>query len=354
MTSERTCDRTCYNAMQKQTHPKTESAPHSFQATQLEIEDEMAPLLPPDFIDGIQFKSEQDARRKYKELRQIHCRKRNQFIPGALHKHLFENKFHVLDHETVGDFDIAIKYTLCDQVGKKMNTTGRNMCTGITWVKVRSARYHKPYLKSLLAVDARLAGRLGSVRINTRDRGRMWPLGVKNRGKMTMKRKLYKATEYILYTDRKSDKIHSPFLPVLNHYMTEFFRRLFPKELEEVRSGNKDIAVDEHTRGDGSLHTFMISRDLANSSHVDSGDQSISICTWTESKPGTAKNWFLVFQNTSLRNDPSKAIVIKLSHGLTISWDGRVLHHCTSVTSVGFKNHVYGNFTGVSKAKTRG
>jgi hypothetical protein len=46
--------------------------------------------------------------------------------------------------------------------------------------------------------------------------------------------------------------------------------------------------------------------------------------------------------------------VIKLSHGLSIAWDGRVLQHCTSVTDTGVKNHVYAMFTSKSKAKSLG
>ena len=39
-----------------------------------------------------------------------------------------------------------------------------------------------------------------------------------------------------------------------------------------------------------------------------------------------------------------RAIVIKLFHGIAVSWDGRVIRHCTSVTDVGQNNHAFSNF----------
>ena len=97
-----------------------------------------------------------------------------------------------------------------------------------------------------------------------------------------------------------------------------------------------------------------MSRDLGNSSHIDSGDESVGIATWVEEICDRAQNWFFLLPSTTLTDDPSKAVVIKLSHGLTIAWDGKVLHHCTSVTDTGDDNHVYGNYIGKSKARTLG
>lgn len=123
----------------------------------------------------------------------------------------------------------------------------------------------------------------------------------------------------------------------------------------EIQQGNRNIIVDKTTGGDGSLHTFSISKDLGNASHVDRGDESVGIATWVEKEPGRAKNWYFILPNTHLLHDESRAVVVKLSHGLSISWDGRVVHHCTSVTDTGgVENHVYGNFTSKSKRKTLG
>ena len=121
-----------------------------------------------------------------------------------------------------------------------------------------------------------------------------------------------------------------------------------------TKSHNKGINIDKNVGGDGSLHTFSVSCNLGNASHLDSGDESVGVSTWVEEEPGTAKNWFFLLPFTSLVDDPCKALAIKLTHGLTISWDGKVLHHCTSITDTGEKNLVYGNFTSRSKARSLG
>ena len=48
--------------------------------------------------------------------------------------------------------------------------------------------------------------------------------------------------------------------------------------------------------------------------------------------------------NKGDKNGTKKAVMIKLSHGVAISWDGKIIRHCTSVTKLGKNNHVYGNF----------
>jgi len=39
-------------------------------------------------------------------------------------------------------------------------------------------------------------------------------------------------------------------------------------------------------------------------------------------------------------------VVIKIRHGTAISWDGRIIRHCTSVTQTGEQNFVFGFFFG--------
>lgn len=69
---------------------------------------------------------------------------------------------------------------------------------------------------------------------------------------------------------------------------------------------------------------------LCNSSHYDSSDDSLSVCTWVEDEEGSTDNWYLVFPNVT--QDYKRAIIIKLFHGCTISWDARTLRHCSSKT----------------------
>ena len=115
-----------------------------------------------------------------------------------------------------------------------------------------------------------------------------------------------------------------------------------------------------------------MSVDLANASHYDVRDASQGYGVWTEDCPGTGRNWYFVMPNIYGRilDDPDgdwnpnfppefEGIVVPLAHGMAISWDGRSIRHCTSISKpdggfgekVGekresdFTNHLYGTFT---------
>jgi hypothetical protein len=100
-------------------------------------------------------------------------------------------------------------------------------------------------------------------------------------------------------------------------------------------------------------HTLDLSVNLSSASHYDVNDASQGFSIWTEDEPGTTKNWYFVLPNlvgTFPDSDCEyKGIAIKLSHGVLVSWDGRLIRHCTSV-----KTRHAGNFFGTFfAAKTR-
>jgi hypothetical protein len=102
------------------------------------------------------------------------------------------------------------------------------------------------------------------------------------------------------------------------------------------------------------------STDLGNSSHYDTGDVTPGYSAWLEEYPGMASNWYFILPNVyGTLPDGSgtfNGIAIKLRHGTAISWDGRLIRHCTSVArpdgpggclagSGEHINHLYGTFT---------
>jgi hypothetical protein len=108
-------------------------------------------------------------------------------------------------------------------------------------------------------------------------------------------------------------------------------------------------------------YTIDMSVNLGNSSHYDVHDASQGFSVWTEEIRGRGANWYFVMPNlhgTRPDGRPFAGVAIKLGHGVAISWDGRVIRHCTSLSMpdgidgarVGegkkrFKNHLYGTFT---------
>ena len=89
---------------------------------------------------------------------------------------------------------------------------------------------------------------------------------------------------------------------------------------------DKDIDVPYMS---DSLSDMMVhSISLANASHYDCNDISITISTWVEETINNTENWYLVFPNVTIDN--VKAVAIKLFHGCTICWDASKLRHASS------------------------
>lgn len=149
--------------------------------------------------------------------------------------------------------------------------------------------------------------------------------------------------------------------------MSTIGKRFFPDVLAviadtECDSGLEPVppmdGVDGHRVG----YTVDMSVNLGNSSHYDVHDASQGFSIWTEELIGQADNWFFIMPNIyGKRPDGTSfsGLAVKLHHGTAISWDGRVIRHCTSlskpdgsdgpVVKAGerqrFKNHVFGTFT---------
>ena len=79
-----------------------------------------------------------------------------------------------------------------------------------------------------------------------------------------------------------------------------------------------------------------MSVDLGNLSHFNVHDASQGFAVWTEEVPGRGENWCFVLPNVhGLKPDgvtKFRGMVVKLGHRVAISWDGRVIRHCTSMS----------------------
>jgi hypothetical protein len=78
-----------------------------------------------------------------------------------------------------------------------------------------------------------------------------------------------------------------------------------------------------------------MSCNLGNLSHHNIQDASQGFSVWTEEPSGVALNWNFIMPNlygTRLDGSSYARLAIKLHYGTAISWDGRVMRHCTSTT----------------------
>ena len=106
-----------------------------------------------------------------------------------------------------------------------------------------------------------------------------------------------------------------------------WFVKTFPDDYKICFDHPKSLEYMEEGLSDTMVHSV----ELFNSSHYDVFDESITASTWIEEEPLVTDNWFLVFPNVSC--DGKKAIVIKLFHSCTISWNAGVLRHASSQVS---------------------
>ena len=143
----------------------------------------------------------------------------------------------------------------------------------------------------------------------------------------------------------------------------------------EENSGLQPVSPMDGEGGRRVGYTVDVSVDLGNTSHVDVHDGSQGYSVWGEEFPGRGTNWFLVLPNVyGLRPDPDgddwirfEGLAIRITDGVSVSWDGRDIRHCTSLSEpdgppVGegigdracgskydAKNHLYGTFTAVKE-----
>jgi hypothetical protein len=94
--------------------------------------------------------------------------------------------------------------------------------------------------------------------------------------------------------------------------------------------------------------SMNVSINLANSDHLDIRDASVGVSMFLEDKPGLAKDWFFVLPNILLYHDGKRyeGVLVRLTHGTAVSWDGRIIRHCTARCEGGggtvVGNNVYG------------
>ncbi|KAI2512275.1 hypothetical protein MHU86_2151 [Fragilaria crotonensis] len=200
---------------------------------------------------------------------------------------------------------------------------------------------------------------VGSARASRGDLGNMHPIGT---------RILLDGVTTAEYA--ANSKVPQRMLRKFVESLAKIGANCFPEVLAVMQDAEGDTGLHPVTpmadKGseDRVAYSIDMSVDLGNASHFDVGDSSQGFSVWTEEVPGKAANWFFVMPNLFGNNNgaPFNGVAVKLYHGTAISWDGRVIRHCTSLTCPDGTgkpygggdhptlNHVYGTF---SAAKER-
>ena len=103
-----------------------------------------------------------------------------------------------------------------------------------------------------------------------------------------------------------------------------------------------------------------------NEDHVDGGDHCQGITIWHESNPPTVKQsarrtlkgWYFLFPNMEVRigEEWKKGVAVRLQHGTVVTWDARLIRHCTSLPCLQFNKKkdkivsmTHGTYFGIDK-----
>jgi hypothetical protein len=259
--------------------------------------------------------SRDDALSKYDFLKTctLSKKRKRKFVYGALYERIRIDSVYIISRSNGCN-----RYRL--EISLPENTT--------TFVEIASASSER----GMLAAIGNLASKLpdnGNARKNTGDLGEMFAIGVRSQ-----RRKL-------VYAPTKLEGVLQA-MASLTKFTNDYFRENFRETYDDIRSAEHCKSgwfLDEMGGCNGMGGSIMMSCNLGNSAHIDIRDNSRGVCVWIEDDPGLASNWYFVLPDVSIGGN--LGVCIELFHGAVISWDGRLVRHCTSVTAAGPNNNVW-------------
>jgi hypothetical protein len=174
-------------------------------------------------------------------------------------------------------------------------------------------------------------GKRGNARKGVGDVGEMWGLGYRSKGRRQK------------YVKNDEPAVKEAMRSVCDNVARDL-RGRFPMAWQSIvraeQDGTNCPSLPEMGGEKGPGSCIMISKNLGNSAHFDYRDRSLSLAVWVEEMVGCASNWFFILPNVRLNG--KLGVAIQLFHGAAISWDGKLIKHCTSITETGEDNNVYG------------
>ena len=284
--------------------------------SQISDYDPLAPLVTPDV--GIACKeSYRSALLLKNPTNRVACRK---YVKGAFHTDL-------------RGVYVPPKGCSCDFVVELLNDKGQS--THITSVIQVRMIADEGFLKQLVTFG-NAAGPANS-RVDSGDLGKMVATG------------FLSSIDGVTRNLKLSKKLPS-VARELNLQAAKSLWPLFPEttcqieHFEECFGGAPDVLGGM----EGFVQRLISSKDFVCASHYDTNDATPSIVAWVETSPGSTSNWYLLFPNVRLYVDGVEysGLGIPLGHGVTAAFDGRMVRHCSTLSTVKPGQHMYGIFFG--------
>ncbi|KAI2510623.1 hypothetical protein MHU86_3734 [Fragilaria crotonensis] len=313
--------------------------------------DEDAPRLPPDFIHGVDRSHDWTVDERQSVHSRLHKRTTarrgcRHYVAGFLHKHIDPNSVWVIDPAVCGDTDVNVSVHIVHPDRADKVALVRD-----SLVQVRYLPHIGPASQRLLCMIHNHAASLlkspnkgAVVRSGHGDLGRMYAIGT--RIHLDKRRR----TQYVT----SSADWEQPALARAVWASAQLAAITIPGVLRVMQDieDDSDILPTMGMAGDGCYgrvsHSMDVSVDLSNSSHYDVNDASQGFSIWTEDNPGSTKEWYFVLPNVFGKKSGTgkvyNGMAIRLTHGVLISWDGRLIRHCTSMMQREKNCHVYGTF----------
>lgn len=288
------------------------------------------------------FKTVEKARLEYNNLRKekLSVLRHRKFLFGAVYESIFPG-YHVVD-PLLCDYDLVV-----------MLPSGKVSEMRIRLVAPDDFVEKTHVLSALVDLGRSLSGPGNARGFRVGDIGSMHAIGIKsvttndvNKTSEGTNRKGAVSSNVLYKTSESTNKKVTVASNVMREWLEDHMRDV----LGEIVRTDKALDIQyppAMPRGPGSR--LMVSVNLANSPHYDSGDSAKSIAIWVEEKPGQAENWFFVLPNVSHKG--KQGLVVKLCHGVVISWDGREIYHCSSKATQGDGNKTYGCMWSSSRSK---
>ena len=311
-----------------------------------QLTDEDGPALPPDFVHGKDLSTRYDYNRLTGLYRCAYCTSNSarrgcrHYARGFLHKNIDPKTTYVIDPTKGAEMDLHVDVLI--RHGNEKAALHRQSVVQIRYLPVVVGKGCESLLQdinnhcNLVKQNSSSGARAGKG-----DLGKMHPIGsrIDTSGNKVRYRTSSDASSVRLLSKAvvAASKLASVTIPGVLRVA---------QDLENDASMTALAGMD----GDGDTccvtHTMDLSVNLSNSSHYDVNDACQGFTIWTEEKPGTTGGWYFVLPNMvgtfPDSNREYNGIAIKLTHGVLVSWDGRLIRHGTSVMNR--QGNVFGTF----------
>ena len=319
--------------------------PHSIQ---FHDGDTDTPLRPPDFFGTNIITNVPDRRLFYRAQfersgsNRVRCRR---YVPQALYQNLQDTTAYIHDPRSKERKLYAFQTTFLD--ANKRPTGQSNIV--VSFLRSSDTLCNDLTQASNEVVSDKSLPTRGNACRNAGDHGQMSGFRVMF--------DRYKRTNKCISLSEDNRKLKSSVRSVCLG-MAGLADKLYPGLCPLFKSLQKQsgITIPEELGGSsGFCSNIAISVDLENAAHVDVNDASVCLVAFAETTPHSTTDWYFVFPDVLLRvNGRSyNGLVVKLTHGVTILFDGRVVRHCTSrhkrfQNPDGTLDHTVGWFFGTS------